>query len=1083
MARKPTSGKPTGGSKPAAGKAPVVKPAVPVQQAAPVTGSLPGGFQVLRMEDLPPEQKHLEHTITYLGDPHRVKFAKVKEDGSVELIWQAQAGMQQRVFEYGGEATDCSEILVGGKRGGGKGSPLSAQVSTPFGMTAMGSIRVGSLVSNPDGTVAKVIAVYPLGERKLYEFTFSDGAKTRVTDDHMWLVHRTNSLIKADRRYLPFDDEDRVPYRVWTTAQIIQSLDRQEDKTWREYAKNCLIPLTRPVQFTVADWNRNAPAIDPYFVGVILGDGSVTQGTIKFSTADEEILGDFRIRLGLDVRTSPTKRVDHHISGSGLMAVLRSIGVQGKRAYEKEIPEVFKSAPVDVRYEIVRGLMDTDGTVDNRGHVSYCSTSQKLALDMQWMLRSLGYKATISEKPAGYRKDTGEYVECRTAYELYIGGGDRRELFRLSRKRKLCRDGFNGYRDGQAHRRIVNIEQKGVEEAQCIAVDHPNQLYVTDDFVVTHNTDAAIAWLAEPVTNPAYRGILLRFSAEALKETIDRCHKIYGGLGAVAKNRPPEFHFPSGAIIYTGHFKDERSFEDYRGNEYARIVLEEAGQIGDPNLYKMLLTSNRTSSGLKPRILLTANPDGPGNQWLKDRFVRPRSNATKLHLTTPPEVVDEIRRTHRVPPNTVFRVPLNEAGDLSRWRAFLPGGRGDNPILEKLNPEYWAQMAELPEHIRRAWVDGDWDAGSSLFFPEWRPIGPVSAEEQEKFPWARHVIVHRPIPRWCHRWAAADVGYNHHSAFYWGSYTDQGRTEVYREMVVRKTDFVEMGAEFAKRTLPDLEGLEDAHLNLHLSHEIFSRTTGERTGADLLRQGIESILGPGSAFVMRKLEEEVEMQSAEEALESMLKRRAELGDRLKITLVPVRSGQGARVNGWNQVRAMFRWKRITETVKPSEKYMAELAAAPNGHIKLQEYLEMFGKQDAEVLPQVQIHDCCRVLIDTIPKARPDPKKLEDIEKFHSSDDTIGDDPLEAFRNLCMAFKLIEHQKPYGLRLAEEIQRWVPPDADLNLKVQAAIIAEKKLKGSDRKPVEMYLGAESMPRDPFDPGVFAEQFNSGVELWG
>ena len=733
------------------------------------------------------------------GIPGRFKFV----DGQGNVIWQAQEGMQQKLFELSGNRQSrATEILLGGLRGPGKGSTLDSPVCTPHGMKPMRDIRVGSLVSNPDGGVAKVIAVFPQGEKDIYRFTFSDGATTKVTDDHLWLAKRTCRHLKGSRRYCPFGEEDEVPYKIWTTKYLKQYLDENADRTWETGQSNILIPLTEPVEFTSSHWHRwsSEYAVDGYALGLLLGDGCLRGNIVKFTSVDEELAGELKARTGLELKCDRGK--DYRALQCGdYVAKLRKIGVFGKLAHEKSVPEIYKVAPASVRREVLQGLMDTDGTVDYRaGWCSFTSTSRQLAEDVQYLARSLGYKATLTESRSGYRKVGGEYVECRDSFDIYIQGQNTRDLFRLKRKRDLCRDEFNGGTT-VPHRRIENIEYCGKEEAQCIAVDHPNQLYLTDGFIVTHNTDALIAWMAEPTQNADYRGIVLRFSGEALKEWIDRSWQIYKLMGARMKNRPVEFHFPSGAIVYTGHLRDERSFEDYKGHEYHRIGIEEATQIAKKELYLKLLGSNRsTVPGIVAQVCSTTNPDGPGNDWLKRRFV-------KVYPM----------RGNMLPWGERFEDPITK-----RIRVYIPGSITENKVLLDNDPTYYDRLRDNSPQLVKAWVEGDWDAPASQFYPEFRANGPVILGDGIKEPpEANHVVPAHPIAPWLHRWISLDYGWAHHAAAYWYANSTDSRIHVYREHVVRKLSADLMGAEIAKRTTGELERYPSGTISLYLSHECF----------------------------------------------------------------------------------------------------------------------------------------------------------------------------------------------------------------------------------------------------------------------
>jgi len=197
-------------------------------------------------------------------------------------------------------------------------------------------------------------------------------------------------------------------------------------------------------------------------------------------------------------------------------------------------------------------------------------------------------------------------------------------------------------------------------------------------------TDAGIAWLlkAPHFGNPRYRALVLRQSYKDLRDWIDRASRIYAWYGG--RRIGEEFRFQNGAVFSLGYLKDRKSFEKYQGHEYQKVLIEEAGQIPDEKMYLMLLGSCRsTVEGLAPRILLTANPGGAGHGWLKARFGCGKGSGHE--------------------PGRAFR---GEDGEL---RMYIPATVEDNPTLLKTDPRYVAYLNALPEPLRSAWRNGDWD--------------------------------------------------------------------------------------------------------------------------------------------------------------------------------------------------------------------------------------------------------------------------------------------------------------------------------------------------------------------------------------
>lgn len=373
---------------------------------------------------------------------------------------------------------------LGGYAGTGKASCNSAIVYTPFGPKEMGKVKIGDLVSNPDGSVARVIGVYPQGKKPVFRVSFIDGSSTHVTSDHLWLFHMSSKKYKAKKRYL--GSEQNVPFEVNNTQFLRNYLEQEVKKKRPSYP---LVPLTKPVQFTIIG-NEQRLTVDPYLLGLLLGDGGLTDSSIGFTSADKVLVNAFR-KKGFDVTPrSETSSIDYRFWGkkSGeLKNSLVKLNLYGKYSHDKFIPKDYLYASIESRFSILQGLMDTDGSCDKKGGCEYSSVSKELAEGVQFLVRSLGGKATWSEKIGKYKcKDTGEVIECKTVYRLYIQFPDKKSLFRLTRKQKNCKS-FNGGASVLKNR-MISIELDGEEECTCIQVDHPNSLYITDDFIVTHNT-------------------------------------------------------------------------------------------------------------------------------------------------------------------------------------------------------------------------------------------------------------------------------------------------------------------------------------------------------------------------------------------------------------------------------------------------------------------------------------------------------------------------------------------------------------------------------------------------------------------
>ena len=174
----------------------------------------------------------------------------------------------------------------------------------------------------------------------------------------------------------------------------------------------------------------------------------------------------------------------------GMGAGLRSYGLLDLRSSERFIPDAYKYNKAEVRRDVLRGLMDTDGEVNKAGSLIYSTTSRQLADDVMWIARSLGGKARMqpTNKQGWYYKD-GKRVDCRDCYRITMTLPF--NPFSIKhRKERYKADIQHRYRA----RYIASIEPIGEYDGMCITVDNKDGLYQARDFIVTHNS-AIVSWI------------------------------------------------------------------------------------------------------------------------------------------------------------------------------------------------------------------------------------------------------------------------------------------------------------------------------------------------------------------------------------------------------------------------------------------------------------------------------------------------------------------------------------------------------------------------------------------------------------
>ncbi len=363
----------------------------------------------------------------------------------------------------------------------GRAQPLDSKVLTPDGFVAIGSLRVGDLVVGSDGRPTPVLGVYPQGRKQVFRLRAQDGASTLCCGEHLWAVSTA-----ADRRR-------GRPSRVLETREMVGHLRAA-------HAHRFELPVIgAPVRLGP----REVP-MDPYALGLLLGDGCITGSTTpSFSTGDPELALALEMSLK-GIELAPKGSYDYVLRNSAgsrggvivanpLMSILRELGLAGTRSTTKFVPDPYLYNTPEVRLAVLQGLLDTDGgpvTQSRRScRIQYMTTSPRLRDDLVFLVRSLGgvaYQRTrvaVGRKPGRARGRTVDYRSDAFVLDIRLPEGV--DPFRLTRKLWTYR-AFGG--GGRPMRFVDGIVPVGERETVCIQVAAADSLYVTDDFLVTHNT-------------------------------------------------------------------------------------------------------------------------------------------------------------------------------------------------------------------------------------------------------------------------------------------------------------------------------------------------------------------------------------------------------------------------------------------------------------------------------------------------------------------------------------------------------------------------------------------------------------------
>jgi hypothetical protein len=640
----------------------------------------------------------------------------------------AQRGGQENMLSQSADI-----IFGGGSRGGSKAQIYSDLVCTPFGFRKMGDLKVGDIISDINGGMQKVIHIKELGYTEAYRLYFSDGTYVNCTEDHLWKIKRTNYISKKRKLNGLGQDAD---WKLWTMKDIMTFLDNPtfyQSKKGKVY-NNLLIPLCEPIKFTKHPPSWYKPKTDPYVIGAILGDGCISQkdgNSVCITSDDPEIIDKIKSvgltphRQYIDQRTSA---IDYFYNDDDLITDLMELDLFGHTAKDKFIPEQFKYTTVERRFALIQGLMDTDGTVDSRGHCSYSTISKQLAEDVAFVLRSLGAYVTISKNQAGYKDNDGEYIQCNDVYDLYIKIKNSERLFSLTRKKNRCK-AFNGG-VSEPTKRIVRYEYIGRDQCRCIAVSDPTALYITNDFTVTHNSFSLLLEALKDYQNKDFRATIFRREIDDLSDLIDTSHSVYGDFGTYNRSKADmTWNFYSGASLKFNYYSD--NYEEFKvrmqGKQYAFIGIDEITHI-EYQKFKYLITNNRNAFGIHNRIWGTSNPDPDSwvakfiDWWIgEDGLPIPERNGVVRYCfmdgddvsnifwgNSKEEVYEQCKDTidkYWLPSYDIYGSP---ADLFVKSVTFVEAKLADNIQLMRSDPTYLANLAGQSEEQRSRDLEGNW---------------------------------------------------------------------------------------------------------------------------------------------------------------------------------------------------------------------------------------------------------------------------------------------------------------------------------------------------------------------------------------
>jgi hypothetical protein len=343
---------------------------------------------------------------------------------------------------------------------GAKALSLNALLYTDTGITTIGKCKVGDKIFGADGKLTTITEKSQVFNKPMYKITLIDNREIIVSEDHInSIVHKenVNNKVKYTKKNLYTSELLELPLLHTRTRK------RKKGKSYISNESLLFIENCKPIEYTF----KTLP-IDPYVLGLLLGDGSMKKDGSNVLHGHKNDMEFYYQYIPYTLGSKYVdKRNNNVVSTSikGISKLIKELNINVHGNY-KFIPNSYLKGSINQRLELLKGLMDTDGTVSDNGRCSFTSNSEQLTDNLCELVRSLGGTATKHSMNKAFR------------VEIWINYNP----FKLPRKAQKY---TNRLKNLVAIKSIVKVDD---EPSQCIAVDNEERQFVTGGYFRTHNT-------------------------------------------------------------------------------------------------------------------------------------------------------------------------------------------------------------------------------------------------------------------------------------------------------------------------------------------------------------------------------------------------------------------------------------------------------------------------------------------------------------------------------------------------------------------------------------------------------------------
>lgn len=501
---------------------------------------------------------------------------------------------------------DFRKTILLASRQIGKALDVDTPINTPNGWTTMGQLKDGDQVYGLDGKPCTIVKAHDIMyNRKCFEVEFDSGEKIVADEDHNWFTQTRK------------DRQKKKQGSVRTTKELINTLYTGKEPNHR--LPTCMNGL---------EGKQQNLQIDPYILGLWLGDGCTSTSTITIGKRDIDHIiskldqyGQYKLivkkwkgQSAYSIRLGMLSGQKGQKTETSLNKELRDLNLLNN----KHIPTHYLLATRDKRLELLQGLIDSDGYINSQGYAQFYSINESLSLQVKELIESLGYKTTIKSHTPTYKGK-----ECQVCYTVSFK--PREKVCTIPFKVNRITEKQVSY--SQSNKRnqwnyIKNIKEVESRPVRCITVDSKDSLFLCGKTnIVTHNTTMLTIYaLWEACFNDDKNIVIVANKEDTAKEIFRRVKLAYEELPGWLKPGVEEWDktnckFSNGSRIWISTTTGSSA----RGTTINVLILDELAFIEPASMLEAFWRSvyPTISRSKTSKVLIASTPNGVGNLFHK----------------------------------------------------------------------------------------------------------------------------------------------------------------------------------------------------------------------------------------------------------------------------------------------------------------------------------------------------------------------------------------------------------------------------------------------------------------------------------